>query len=170
MTDAWSLTPEEASANLATMTAAYKATQPVSPQAKLSEFYADKENRAKLDAGDPATRQQFDELSRAAAVVDDPVKAAMAGHLPALPSSELRQLESGANWLRGIGLKDDTIADFLSGKPLPQSFKDQIKAGEQRLLQDRDWTQKWLSGDAACREQMALAKMVNIVPTAEENA
>lgn len=168
--DISNLTPEQAGAKLAEMTAAYRSTQPVSPQDKLTAFYGDQDKRAKLEAGDPSTRREFDELAKAAAVVQDPVAAAMAGALPEVPSSELRQMSELTAWLRADGFSEDVITSYLSNEPQTQAFKDEIARGKQRLLGDPEWVKKWMSGDPFCKKQMQYANMIATLPTVEKAA
>jgi hypothetical protein len=99
--DISALTPDQAAAKLAEMTAAYRGPSSENPQAQLNRMYADPEKRQKLEAGDGATRREFDQLAQAAAKID-PVDSVMSGFLPDIPTSEMRLMSEAASWLRDI--------------------------------------------------------------------
>jgi hypothetical protein len=153
------LSPEQAGAKLADLTAAYKATLPVSAQKQLDDFYADPDKRGKLEAGNIQTRREFDEMVTAAAA-EDPVKAAMSGALPDLPSSELRQMSELAGWLRELGISESSIAQALSGAQETQEAFDYVKQLKASWLIDPEWVKRWLAGGEKEKRDMVLSSIV----------
>jgi hypothetical protein len=153
------LTHEQADAKLAEMTAAYNGPGD-DPRSKLHAAYADNAKRGKLEAGDLATKREFDELIRGAAVPADPVEAALSGKLPDIPTSEQLEDSRTAGMLRGLGLSDDAVREFISGQPTTQEVQDAAKAWKKQHLGDTEWKQKWLSGDAQAIKEMTLCSII----------
>ena len=163
------LTPDQADAKLAEMTAAYRGPGE-DPRSKLHAAYADPAKRGKLEAGDIATKKEFDELIRAAAVPADPVEAALSGKLAELPTSDELQMSKTATMLRGMGLRDDVVREFISGQETTQEIHDAAKAWKQRTLKDQDFVKRWLDGDVEAAQKMTLCGIVLTQPIKEKAA
>lgn len=167
-TDVWSMTPEQAAAQLNEMATAYRATQPADPQAELNKAYADPKFQEKLNAGSPEARAEFDRLV-AAAADQNPVAAAMSGTLPDVPSSEQRLMASTASWLGEMEMPGAVIEQALSGRPVSQAEFDLVRAHREKLLNNAEWTKRLLAGDLEARQQLVAMNIV-IANGAEEKA
>jgi hypothetical protein len=62
--------------------------------------------------------------------------------------------------LREVGLTDSQIKQSLAGKPVPKAEYDAIKTMRSDRLGNKEWTAKYLSGDAQARREMALMNTV----------
>jgi hypothetical protein len=62
--------------------------------------------------------------------------------------------------LREIGLTDSQIKQAMAGKPVPKAEYDAIKIMRSDRLGNKEWTAKYLSGDAQARREMALMNTV----------
>jgi hypothetical protein len=164
--DAWSMMPEQAAAALAEMTAAFRATQPVSPQQQLDEKYADPKFRARLDAGSLEARAEFDHLVKAAADAD-PVQAAMTGSLPEIPDSSLRLMADFAGYLREVGLRDEVVQEALENRQTSQAIHDEAVAWRERHLKDEAFVKAYLGGDQEAVQKITLCSIVLAQPIAK---
>jgi hypothetical protein len=162
--DPYSLSAEQATEKLAAMTKAYQATK--KSDDPISDRYADNRHRIdRLVSGDPKERAKFDAL-----MAKDPVAAGMSGDLPDVPSSEIKQIAAGANWLREIGLPDEAIHDFISGAPIEQSFRDQVSAWKSMSMKDGIFTKAYLAGESDAVRRMTVANAVLLSPIKETAA
>lgn len=157
------LTHEQADAKLAEMTAAYRGPGE-DPKSKLHAAYADDTKRQKLEAGDLATKREFDELIKAVTVPADPVEAALSGKLSNFPTSEELQLSRSASMLRGLGLSDDAVREAISDSTTSQEIHDAAKAWKAQHLSDQDWVKRWLNGDAEAIKEMTLCGILLTQP------
>ncbi|MGA2056917.1 MAG: hypothetical protein ABSG88_16580 [Bradyrhizobium sp.] len=141
------------------MKVAFEATKPVSAQKNLDDFYANADNRQKLEAGNVETRRAFDQLVTAAAA-EDPVKVALGTVLPDLPSSSLRQMSEAAVWLRQLGIRESVVEQALRGTPETQEAFDYVTQWKADRLADPEWTKRWLAGGEKEKREMVLASIV----------
>lgn len=158
--DTFSLTPDQATAQLAELSAQYRSKQPVDPHAQLEAKFADPEFRSKLDAGSPAAREEFDRMVAEAAAAD-PVKAAMTGRLPDIPDSGLRLMSNFAEFYREIGLSEGAIAQALGGDQEPREAYERVKQWRaDRMSSDPEWVKRLLSGGTKERRDLILSSIV----------
>lgn len=167
--DGLALTPEQATAQLAELAAAYRSKQPADPHAALKTAYADPEFRSKLDGGSPAARAEFDRLlsERAAA---DPVGAAMSRDQPQIASSELRLMANFADFFRDIGLSEQVIQETLSDQPTTQAIHDEAVRWRERHMKDADWVKRLMQGDPDAVRELHLCSIVLTQPIKERAA
>jgi hypothetical protein len=172
-TDTWSLTAEQATARLDQMTKQYlEANRP--KHDPVAERYQMKGHRIdRLVSGDPKERAKFDALMQAKAEAD-PVSVGMSGGIGDVPSSEIKQIAVGANWLREVGLPERAVHDFISGAPVEQSFHDQVAAWKSRSMKDGAFVKAYLDKEDAKHSevvrQMLVANAVLISPIKENAA
>ena len=153
------LTHEQADAKLAEMTAAYKGPGD-DPRSKVHAAYSDNTKRGKLEAGDLATKREFAELIRAAAVPADPIEAALSQKLPDIPTSEQLEDLRTAGMLRGLGLSDAVIREALSDADVTEELHSVAKNWKKQHLGDEAWLKRWLSGGAEEIAQMTAANII----------
>jgi hypothetical protein len=174
-----------ASATLKAWEAAYRPapsaqpTDAIGAAARLTHLEKDAGWRNKLFAGEAQAREEMEALTALRAAGND-VDLAIAGHLPA-PSVDENfgavaggpELVAGAAHLRELGFNDLNIAELYEGafvttdgKPLTQ---EEIANGVRRAEQDRTFMlrdpeimKKYLSGDAAVRQNMDRLAMIII--------
>jgi hypothetical protein len=166
--DPYSLTAEQATAKLDAMTKTFNESKKSSDP--VQDRYAD--NRGRIDrlvSGDPRERAKFDALMQAKAEAD-PVAVGLSGDLPDVPSSEIKQIAVGANWLREVGLPEQAIHDYIAGAPVEQSFHDQVAAWKSRSMKDSEFTKAYLAGDGDAVRRMTVANAVLISPIKENAA
>jgi hypothetical protein len=167
--DIATLTPEQATARLNEMTAAYRGAPSEDPAEKLARFTADRDKGQKLLNGDVATRREMEALVKEAATDANPARAAMSGNLPEIPTSEQRLMANMADVFRDVGISENVIEQALSNREITQAEHDAAKNWKEQKLSDGDWVKKWLSGDALCRKEMMLADII-IVSTIKGKA
>jgi hypothetical protein len=166
--DPFSLSPEQAGAKLAELTATYRGAPSEHPQSKLNRLYADPEKRGKIEAGDGATRREFDALAQAAANAD-PVEAALAGQLPDVPSSELRQKSELASFLRTLGLRDEVVREAIdTDSTVNRETHDAAKDWKARNLSDETFVKAYLNGSVEHVKQVTLCNIILMQPIAEK--
>jgi hypothetical protein len=167
---AWGLTAEQATARLAQMTKAYQETKKSSDP--VTDRYAD--NRGRIDrlvSGDPKELARFNELMAKKAEAD-PVEAVMTGALPDVPSSEHRQMNELASYMRSLGHPDAVVREALAtdDAPISQELHNQLKVWKSKALSNPEWSKAYLSGSVEHRLQMESAIIALMHPIAEENA
>ena len=167
--DIAALSPDEATAKLADMTAAFRGPPSQEPQAQLDRFYADPSKRQLLEAGDGATRKEFDELAKAAANAD-PVEAVMKGALPEVVNSEQRLMADFADHLRSIGVRDEVVREALENKPITQELHNSAKDWRTAHMKDREFVKKYLEGDVEAVKLMAACHILLTLPIKEKAA
>jgi hypothetical protein len=168
--DPYSLTAEQATAKLAEMTKAYQATK--RSDDPVTDRYADNKGRVdRLVSGDPKERAKFDALMAKKAEAD-PVEAVMTGTLPDVPSSEHRQMNELASYLKSLGHPDAVVREALTTEdaPISQELHNQLKAWKAKALSNPEWSKAYLSGSVEHRLQMESAIIALMHPIAEKAA
>jgi hypothetical protein len=160
---------EMATDKLAQMTKQYlEANRP--KHDPIAERYQMKGHRIdRLVSGDPKELARFQEALKAKAEAD-PISVGMSGDLPEAPSSEVKQIAIGANWLRELGLPEQAIHDYIAGAPVEQSFHDQVAAWKTRSMKDAQFVDAYLKGDGDAVRRMTVANAVLISPIKENAA
>jgi hypothetical protein len=169
-TDPYSLTAEQATAKLDAMSKAYQATK--KSDDPISDRYAD--NRGRIDrlvSGDPKELARFNELMAKKAEAD-PVEAVMSGALPDVPSSEHRQMNELASYLKSLGHPDAVVREALAtdDAPISQELHNQLKTWKAKALTNEEWTKAYLAGSVEHRLQMESAIIALMHPIAEDAA
>lgn len=128
---------------------------------RLAALSADKTWSTNLLAGDVAAAKEFADLTTLVAS-GDPVEQAMAGLIPrdGLPSSDVVLMAKTTEMLRDFGIRDEVIQQTLTGQEITQAEHDAAKAWKTRISSDPVWVQRYLKGDAECREKMTLADII----------
>jgi hypothetical protein len=174
-TDISALTPEQATAELARLTAEFKglgppatATTPAEAQARMDALTQNQEWRDKLFAGDVATRSEFDTLTKLQADAADRVANVMAGKTeppvmemttPEHPLST-HDLASSVETLREAGIGDEAIRQALNGDPVSAEERRQVEHFKTARFGDEEWRRALLSGDHEARRELALMSIV----------
>jgi len=161
--DPFLLSPEQAAAKLAELSAAYRGPPADNEQARLDAFYSDPEKRQKLEAGDGATRREFDALAQAAAEAD-PTAAVMAGVLPEVPSSDLREMSELASYLRDLGMSESLVKETISNQETTQEIRDAAVNWEKQHLSNEEFVKRYLNGDIEARRLMTACAIVKTQP------
>jgi hypothetical protein len=167
--DISALTPEQAAAKLVEMTRNFRGPPSDNPQAQLNRLYADPEKRQKLEAGDGATRREFDQLVQAAAKID-PIEAAMSGFLPDVPTSEMRLMSEAASWLRDIGIREDVVRETLSNQSTTQEIHDAAVNWKKEKMTNPEFVKAYLNGGLEERRLMTLCAIVLTQPITKGKA
>jgi hypothetical protein len=169
-TDPYTLTAEQATAKLDAMTKAYQATK--KSDDPVSDRYAD--NRGRIDrlvGGDPKELARFNELMAKKAEAD-PVEAVMSGALPDVPSSEHRQMNELASYLKSLGHPEAVVREALTTKdaPISRELHGQLKVWKSKALSNPEWSKAYLSGSVEHRLQMESCIIGLMHPIAEDAA
>jgi hypothetical protein len=180
--DAWSMTPEQASAALAAMDAAIHPPPPLVPQdAQDARMQLDLLSRnaswaESLFKGNVETRKQFDDLVAKAAGGDD-VGDAVAGIVElAAPlfattvDGQLprRHVEGAIAALRDAGLSDDAIEQAIHQPAISRSEFMAAQAFQAKCHGTAEWRSKLLSGDYEATRQHNLLCVLLSSPIKEE--
>ncbi len=171
--DPWSMTPAEAGARLAEMTAAASpmpALVPVTPtdaSAQLDLLAKDKSFADALFSGDVAANNRFKELVTLASSADD-VADAIAGRSP--PVHEIQVTADGqlsrsvidgtVSMLREAGVSDGAIAEALRGDKVSRAEFEAVRQFQRQRHGDADWRGRLLSGDYAATREFHLMSIV----------
>jgi hypothetical protein len=175
-TDPWAMTGEQVTAKLKAMTADYeRSKRSDDPHSKLRDRYDG--HKARFDnltgGGSAKEREKFDALMKEKFEAD-PVAVGMSGDIGDVPSSEVKQIAIGANWLREVGLPEQAIHDYIAGAPVEQSFHDQVAAWKSRSMKDGAFVKAYLDKEDAKHSeavrQMLVANAVLISPIKEDAA
>jgi hypothetical protein len=159
--DAFSLTADQAGEALAKLSKEFRGAPSKDPKDVLQQNYNWPAWRDKLEAGDGETRREFDELARAAAAEENPVKAVLSGNLPEVASSEHRFMEFTAATLREIGIRDSIISDVLAGThTVTRQEWDLTVQWKKDHMEDPEWAEALLSGNAKARRELTLATII----------
>ena len=168
--DPYSLTADQATAKLDAMTKAYQATK--KSDDPVSDRYADNRHRIdRLVSGDAKELARFNELMAKKAEAD-PVEAVMSNALPDVPSSEHRQMNELASYMRSLGHPEAVVREALatSDAPISQELHNQLKVWKSKALSNPEWSKAYLAGGVEHRLQMESAIIALMHPIAEETA
>jgi hypothetical protein len=158
--DAFALSAEDATAKLAAMTKEFRGEPSKAPKDVLAQRYKWPAWVEKLELGDGATRQEFDELAKAASEAN-PAEAVLAGLVPEVASSELRLMEHTASTLREIGIRDSIISDVIAGThTVTKEEWDLTVQWKKDHVEDPEWSKALLSGNAKARRELTLATII----------
>jgi hypothetical protein len=167
-------TPEEATRALAEISRTLRGESPaagpndaVAARARLDHLTADAAWRERFMQGDVATRREWQTLTEQIAA-GDPVDAVMAGVVPDNTQIDLSSgnaasysdMAKAVPELRSIGLGDDVIRQVLTDQPVSRAEYSQVKNWHDRVLKDRAFTERYLSGDPEAMRLMTLASVV----------
>jgi hypothetical protein len=168
--DPYSLTADQATAKLDAMTKAYQATK--KSDDPVSDRYADNRHRIdRLVSGDAKELARFNELMAKKAEAD-PVEAVMSNALPDVPSSEHRQMNELASYMRSLGHPEEVVREALatSDAPISKELHGQLKNWKAKSLSNPEWSKAYLAGSVEHRLQMESCLIALMHPIAEENA
>jgi hypothetical protein len=165
------LSPAEATAKLAEMTAAANPPPPIAPSTaadarrRLDVLVADAVWGKKFTSGDAEARRTFAELTAKAAEADD-VAQALDGTAP--PQRVLETTVDGAlprhvvaeavADMRAAGISDAAIAQAVRGDPVSRQEAEAVRHFQRMRHGDPEWCKRLLAGDyAATREHKLMA-------------
>jgi hypothetical protein len=168
--DVYTLTPDQATAELARMDAELHPPPPLQPadaqdaRARLDKLSADKSFADRLFSGDIAARKEFDELVAASAAGDD-VGDRIANIQEPAPLFETttdgrlnrRDLASIVDTFRDAGLSDGVIEEAMNDGQVTRAEYAAAKALQASKHGDEGWRSRFLKGNwAEQREQLLL--------------
>jgi hypothetical protein len=165
------MSSDQVTAKFKSLTAEYeRSKRSDDPHSKLRDRYDGHKARFdKLMENSPKERGKFDELMQAK-LDADPVALGMSGSIGDVPSSDMRQIAVGADWLRELGLPEQAIHDYISGAPVEQEFYYQVEAWKMRSLKDSAFVKSYLDGDSDAVRRMTIANAVLLCPIKENAA
>jgi len=127
----------------------------------LDAKMADPDWGAKVFAGNPDANRELRELTSKAASSDDSVIAAvMSGDVTRMPTTETHIMAGTAGMLRGIGIREEIIADVLKGHMVTEPEYRLTEAWKARHMKDPEFVKRFLNGDVEAREKMTLADII----------
>jgi hypothetical protein len=123
-------------------------------------------------AGHPERVREFQELHELAAKGADSesVDQAMAGVLPEMPSSDMRQLVGTAELLKSVGFTPLSIKETLEGRPASQAEVDMATKWKADHMSNAEWVKRLMSGDVEARRHLLVANVILSSPVKKENA
>jgi hypothetical protein len=169
-------THEQATAALAAKAEAFcKASTPTpttpstAARVQLDALSRSAEFRAKLDAGDPATRRQFSDLCAAVAAGDAVADALASG--PEMPADHIETVVSGelssnalrreVAALRDAGFGADVIKQVVEGgAPVSPAEREMATRYRAMRLGDAAWVDRYMKGGLAERREMTLISTI----------
>lgn len=179
------LSPEQATAKLAEMTAAYRgeakpAAGQLSGLLKDAAFLRGIQHGGAAGASDGIALpggETFEKLQKAVGdyrlEAGDPVSRAIAGQLDDINDSKALQMKQAADVLRGLDIKDDVIRQVLAGEPVSRTEHDRVKQWKDDVMtghQHEAFRKAYLAGDPGAVRQMNHANIVLTSPIKEEAA
>src|SRR5260370_447559 len=114
---------------------------PAEAATRLDQLKADASWSKAFLAGAADKVQQFRELHEMIAKGDE-IDAAIAGVLPEMPSSDLRQMVGTAEMLKGMGFPPLAIRETLSGKEASQADIDRATAWKAQNLRSKEFADR----------------------------
>jgi hypothetical protein len=163
-------------------------TTPEAARATLQARIADKDWGAKLLASDPATRSDWENLSKIASGDSEAIAAAKATAASATPSDDkpktMQELAAAAaaeehgrrvtSYLASVREKFEVSAgvedELRTGKPVTQAEFDAVKKLRTQRMNDPDWSARLLKGDPEAARESFLMSMVLSSNIREEEA
>jgi hypothetical protein len=180
--DAWSMTPDQASAEIARMDRESRPAPTLTPmdsqdaRVALDALSKNPSWAEALFRGDVQTRRQFDELV-AKAADSDPVGDAIANIVePAVPLFETtmdgqlprRHVEGTISALRDGGLDNASIEQAVNLPPISRAELMAAQALKSKLHGTAEWRSKLLSGDYEATRQHNLLAVLLSSPIKDE--
>jgi|SRR6185437_128602 len=167
------LTPEQATAKLAELTAAFhgtpdKPTTPAEAKARLDALSKDPKWRGDYLAGNGEARREFGSLTEMVARAESRIDEVMNGTGPA-PMMEVTtpehpfttaELRSAVDGLREIGLGDDVIRQVLEDYEVSPEERRAVENLRRDRMADAEWTKKLLAGDHKAKRELTLMSIV----------
>ncbi|MDI1343333.1 MAG: hypothetical protein PSV22_04415 [Pseudolabrys sp.] len=153
-------------------------TTPQDAAARLETLGGDKQWRDKFFAGDAAARQEFEALTTLKAGPDVRIDAALAGAVNGGGQIEIldednpfttSQLASVVANFREDNLSDATIKQVIKGEAVSADEHRLAKETLSRLVGDREWAKKLLSGDVGARRDHTLLHIIVNSPVKGSN-
>jgi hypothetical protein len=122
----------------------------------VAERYQSKGHRIdRLVSGDAKELARFNALMAKKAEAD-PVEAVMTGNLPDVPSSEHRQMNELASYLKSLGHPEAVVREALATEdaPISRELHSQLKTWKSKALSNPEWSKAYLAGSVEHRLQM----------------
>ncbi|WP_407160163.1 hypothetical protein [Bradyrhizobium sp. STM 3557] len=142
-------------AALQQMSEAYRATQPVSPQDKLTAFYADDAKRTGLEAGNVDILREFNELATAAAAFNAP---------------EVRDQAALRDHLMSVGLPGgtpvgDEVSKYVAGElAITPELRAEVDAKVESWKRDPAFMKRLFEGDPEAARLLNIASAMRLAP------
>lgn len=140
---------------------------PTEAQGRLDALATDPAWVGKFFAGDVEARQQFGDLTAAAALRDDHANALADEPAPDPEFKVYAQDELTARDLAGViqdfrlqGISDAAISDLLSGKSASKQEYISVQKLQHMKFGDAEWVKRYLAGGAAERREATLMAMI----------
>lgn len=180
------LSPADATAKLAEMTAAFR-QQAATPAA--DSLAGMLKNPAFLEGlrqgggnsdgvalpGGAAHEQFMGAVAEARAEAGDPVSLAIAGHTDDINDGDYLRLKQGADMLRDMGVREDVIRQVLAGEPVSRAEHERVKQWKSDIMVSTQeeavkFRAAYLKGDPVAVRTMLNANIVLGSPLKEEAA
>jgi hypothetical protein len=146
---------------------------PAQALAKLETLKGDPVWRDAWLSGDPVRAAQYRDLNEKAtrAIATNETEAALAGRLENgfQPQGRLENLAM-VDMLRNLEIGDDVIRQTLDGRPVTQAEHDAAKRWKSDHMGDKEWSTKFLAGDALAKREKMLADIILSSPINQEKA
>jgi hypothetical protein len=142
---------------------------PAEAATRLDQLKADPKWTASFLSGSPTQVQEFRDLHEIVAKGGD-VDAVMAGAVPAMPSSDLREMIGTAALLKDVGFTPLSIKETLEGRPASQAEVDMATKWKADHMSNPDWVKRLMSGDVEARRHLLVANVILSSPVKQENA
>lgn len=131
---------------------------------QLDARVADREWGARVLNGDVSALRELRELTeisaRGGGDVAANVMSGKFGKPGSVENSEHAQIAAAVDHFRKFGVKDDVIAEFLTGEPVSRADYDAVANWKKVAMGSRDFADKFLAGDIEAGQKMILADSV----------
>ncbi len=180
--DVSNLTPEQATAKLNEMTAAYRgappSANPTTPQEaklKLESLTQSQEWREQLLSGNVEARRLFTSLTEMASQATDRLDNVLADKATPQPFEvttpeqplSTRDLQSGIDGLRERGLDDDVIREIMGDRVASKAEHNEVREFRRKRMGDAEWRKRLLAGDHEAMRELTLMSAVLSTPVEE---
>jgi hypothetical protein len=176
------MTPEQAGAELARLTAEFHGPPPsanptngAEARARLQTLTQNRQWTEKLIAGDATTKAEYESLTKMVAESDDRLKGVLDGtaapQMMELTSPEnplsTRELQTWVDDLRAIGVPEEMIRGYATNQPITRELRAFAERRDRELRGDAAWKQRLLAGGKLERAQSAGLDILLLSPVAE---
>jgi hypothetical protein len=164
-------TPEQATAALAAMTAAYRGAPPpdvptdaAGAAARLELLASDKDWGTRVLRNDVTAKAEFARLTQLSSTLSE-TELAMIGHVPSgyvhfnsASEAGLPEMAVAAADLLAVGISPDSIRQLLDDREVSAEEHRAVKHLHDQRFSDKAWTDRYMSGDQAARREATLQR------------
>ncbi len=176
------LTPEQATAKLAELEAAYRGAPPIAEprtpaeaRLRLETLSQSKEWADQLLAGNAEARRTFASLTELASQASDRLDGVLNGTAEPQPFEvttpdnplSTRDLTSAVEGLRDLGIDDELAAGFAKGEKVSPELYREVEKWKARHMSNADWVKRYMANDKEAVWEMTIANMLLAAGIAE---